>query len=105
MPNQRQFPFVKMAEFILQDQRIEPISRLVYLQLIIDARSYGVVVPRAGYEEIAAQLSVKTSQIRKALKDLEDAGFVTIRRHQFGFDITLTPTKDVFNALVRLASI
>jgi len=105
MPDQRQLPFVKMAEFVLQDQRIEPLSRLVYLQLVIDARSYGEELPHADYEEMATQLGMKAFQIRRALKDLEGAGFIAIRRHQGGVDITLTPTKDVFSALVRLAAI
>jgi DNA-binding PadR family transcriptional regulator len=102
---QRQLPFVKQAEFILQDARIEPISRLLYLQLLIESRQYGEELPHDDYETTAGQLNMKPSQVRRALKDLEDAGFISVRRHQGGFDVTLAPTRDVFSALVRLAAL
>ena len=103
--SEQKLPFVKLAEFILQDPRIEPLSRLYYLQLLIESRSYGDEIPHSDYEETSRQLNIKASQVRRALKDLEEAGFISVRRHEGGFDVTLTAYEDVFGALIRLAAI
>ena len=105
MSDQKQLPFVKMTELVLKDWRIQPLSRLLYLQLLIEARSYGEELPHSDYEEASQNLNMRPPQVRKALKDLEGAGFISVKRHQGGFDIMLTPTKDVFGALIRLAAI
>jgi hypothetical protein len=104
VPNRRP-AFVTLAESVLHDSRIEPISRLIYLQLLIDARSYSENLPHEDYGELAAHIGITISQTKRAVKDLAKAGFLTFTSHGGGVDIVLTSIDAVYSALIRLAAI